>query len=105
ARYARDFDVYWSAEATANTVERLGNSYVTGATTADGGSANSDYTTVKCDSMGQQQWAVSYDGPADGYVFPNAIAIDSSGEHYVTGFSLGLAGDFDCTTIKYNSAG
>ena len=105
ARYTRSFDVYSSDEATAITVDSLGNIYVTGATTADGGSANSDYTTVKYDSMGQQQWAVSYDGPADGYDFPNAIAIDSSGELYVTGFSLGLAGDFDCTTIKYNSAG
>jgi hypothetical protein len=55
--------------------------------------------------MGQQQWAVNYDGPANGYDFPKGIATDSSGDLYVTGFSLGSAGDFDCTTVKYNSAG
>jgi len=104
ARYTRSFDVYSSDEATAITVDGLGNVYVTGGTTA-GTSAYSDYTTVKYDPMGQQQWAVSYDGPGNGTDFPTAIAMDSSGDLCVTGYSLGSAGDFDCTTIKYNSAG
>ena len=99
ARYNRP------GEASAIVTDTSGNVYVTGGTTDSPSSANEDYTTIKYDSTGQQQWAVNYDGPANGYDFPTAIATDSSGRLYVSGFSLGLAGDFDYATIKYNSAG
>jgi hypothetical protein len=89
----------------AIAVDTSGSVYVTGDTTAPDSISNFDYTTVKYDSMGQQQWAVSYNGPWNGVDNPTAIAMDSSGDVYVTGYSQGSAGDFNCTTIKYNSAG
>jgi hypothetical protein len=90
--------------ATAMAIDSSGNVYVTG----QSWSANTseyDYATVKYNADGQQQWVARYDGPANDYDYPTAIAVDNSGNVYVTGESTALAGDWDCTTIKYNSRG
>jgi Beta-propeller repeat len=87
--------------ASAISVDASGNVYVTGR-------SSSDYATIKYNSVGERQWVARYDGPrplgndADG---ASAIAIDDSGNVYVTGFSVGLGGDYDYATIKYDSAG
>jgi beta-propeller repeat-containing protein len=46
-----------------------------------------------------------YDGPVGSDDNANAIAIDGSGNVYVTGKSLGVGGSFDYATIKYSAAG
>src|SRR4029077_17281890 len=90
-------------EATAIAVDEAGNVFVTGDSWGTGG--NFDYATVKYDSSGQQQWVARYNGPADFADIPTAIALDNSGNVYVTGYSWGPGNDFDYATIKYNSSG
>jgi hypothetical protein len=90
--------------ATAIAIDNSGNVYVTGQSwSAD--TSNYDYATVKYNADGQQQWVSRYDGPANDYDYPTGIAVDNSGNVYVTGESTGLQGDLDCTTIKYDSRG
>ena len=90
--------------ATAIAIDGSGNVYVTGASSIDAGS-NYDYLTVKYDSAGQEQWVASYNGPGNAFDFAFAIAVDSSGNVYVTGESYGLDSAYDYATIKYNSTG
>lgn len=51
------------------------------------------------------EWAVRYDGSAQDWDTALAIAVDDSGNVYVTGASWGLGGNPDYATIKYNSLG
>src|SRR4029453_7946368 len=46
-----------------------------------------------------------YDGPANLNDDGRAIAIDASGNAYVTGYSIGLGTGFDYATVKYDSSG
>jgi hypothetical protein len=89
--------------AAAIARDSAGNIYVTGQSLGLG--TDFDYATVKYDSAGQEQWVARYNGPGNGEDDANAIAVDSSGNVYVTGQSTGLGTSFDYATIKYDSAG
>jgi uncharacterized delta-60 repeat protein len=84
-------------------LDSSGNVYVTGTSTGDG--TGSDYTTVKFDNNGQQQWAKNYNGSGNGYDAGQALAVDESGNVYVTGVSTAQNGLSDCVTIKYDTNG
>ena len=88
---------------TAIASDNSGNVYVTGEST--GLDTGFDYATVKYNSAGQEQWVVRYDGPASLDDESHAIAIDDTGDVYVTGESPGLGTDYDYATIKYASCG
>jgi uncharacterized delta-60 repeat protein len=91
-------------QANAITVDSSGNVYVTGTTRTSGN--NWDYATIKYDSAGQQQWVALYNGPGNDDDEADAIAVDGSGNVYVTGLSIGTAyPDYDYGTVKYDSTG
>ena len=89
-------------DASAIAVDVSGNVYVTGWSV--GVSTYYDYATVKYDNSGQQQWVIRYSGPANLDNQAYAVAVDTSANVYVTGYSTGLGGETDYTTIKYSQA-
>ncbi len=88
---------------SALALDPLGNVYITGSTTGIGSSA--DFTTIKYNAAGVQQWLVRYNGPANGSDEAHDLVLDKDGNVYVTGMSTGISTNGDFTTIKYNSAG
>jgi Beta-propeller repeat len=86
----------------AIAVDSSGNVYVAG---WSAGTDNTDYVVIKYNSNGDQQWAQRYNGPGNDYDAPYGIALDSSGNVYVTGTSTGDGTGFDYTTIKFNNDG
>jgi len=89
--------------ANAIAMDSSGNIYVTGGSYASG--TYTDYSTIKYDSSGVEQWVARYNGPGNDLDEANAIALDSSGNVYVTGISTGSGTYYDYATIKYNSSG
>ncbi|HEU4772638.1 MAG TPA: SBBP repeat-containing protein [Candidatus Udaeobacter sp.] len=101
ARY--DGPAHGTDQASAIAIDNSGNVYVTGRSDAGGFVFN--YATIKYDSAGQQEWVARYDGPGNGHDIAKAIAVDGSGNVYVTGSSMGSDTSVDYATIKYNAAG
>jgi uncharacterized delta-60 repeat protein len=90
-------------DVVAMAADESGNVYVTGV--GFGSPTGWDFATVKYNSAGEQQWVARYNGPDNEYDRPYAMAIDSFGNVYVTGYT-GTADSFtDWTTIKYNPDG
>lgn len=83
--------------AVALTVDSSGNAYVSGWSF---GNTGYDWVTVRYDSDGNQAWAIRHDGPRGWHDSPTDIAIDDSGNVYVTGSTTSGTG-YDYTTIKY----
>jgi hypothetical protein len=79
-------------------IDASDNIYITGMSMGIG--TNFDYATLKYNSAGVQQWAARYNGPANNYDYAHALAVDASGNVYVTGSSFD-----DYATVKYNSSG
>src|SRR5216683_2225671 len=97
----------YNGQGGANSIavdSNTGNVYVTGFSW--GGETLQDYATVAYDAAGTELWVARYNGPANGYDVPSAIAVDSTGNVYVTGSSWGGAETmFDFATIKYDATG
>lgn len=89
-------------EPYAMAVDSAGNVYATGRSYGGIGTIH-DYATVKYNSSGTQQWVAIYNGPANNVDEARAIALDDSGNVYVTGYSYGNLNDF--ATVKYDPSG
>jgi uncharacterized delta-60 repeat protein len=83
--------------------DSTGNIYVTGASYDS--SSDYDYVTIKYDAEGNQLWVARYNGPGNSVDVAQAITLDSSGNTYVTGYSIGENTDYDYVTIKYDPEG
>jgi hypothetical protein len=68
---------------------------------SQGGIPDDDYATVSYDSYGNQRWVKRYNGPGNVSDVADGIAVDDSGNVYVTGYSHGDGTDNDYATIKY----
>jgi len=89
--------------AAALGVDGSGNIYITGYSKGSG--TGYDYATIKYNSSGKQIWVRRYNGPGKGDDLACALAVDGSGNVYVTGESPGLGTYRDFATIKYSSSG
>ncbi|MBK7445085.1 MAG: SBBP repeat-containing protein [Ignavibacteria bacterium] len=88
-------------QPVAMVLDNSGNIYVTGRSWIG---TFTDYTTIKINPAGALLWSAKYNGPANKDDESRAIAVDGSGNVYVTGLSYNTLNG-DCVTIKYNSNG
>ena len=88
--------------AFAIKVDNTGNVYIAGSSQGGNGM---DYVTIKYNASGVQQWFQIYEGPAFEEDIASSVAVDASGNVYVTGYSVGIGSSYDYATIKYNSSG
>jgi len=90
-------------KAYAVVIDGSGNVYVTGY--SNSANANTDdYLTIKYNNAGVRQWVARYDGRVGGTDRAYALAVDSFGNVYVTGYTITDEGQ-DYATLKYDSAG
>jgi uncharacterized delta-60 repeat protein len=99
--------------ARAMVIDAAGNVYVTGYSYREyffyrgyiAYGSHPDYLTIKYNSAGVRQWTARYNGPGDKDDEAIALAVDGSGNVYVTGTSGTYPFDYDYATVKYNSSG
>ena len=89
--------------ATTIAVDASGNAYVSGSSYGDA-TTQYDFATLSYDPAGALRWTERYNGPANFYDTPYSIAVDASGDVYVSGSSAGSGTGLDYTTIKYAAA-
>jgi hypothetical protein len=89
----------------AIAVDSSGNAFVTGSAISTNINNSTDATTIGYSGAGVPLWTNLYNGPADYWDGANAVAVDGSGNVFVTGWSQtssnGSSSDF--MTIKYSS--
>src|SRR5438105_1948207 len=72
-------------QAVAIALDSHGNAFVAGFTAITG--HGWDMLTIKYGPGGRRQWVRTFDGPAHRADAASAIAVDTAGNAYVTGFS------------------
>ena len=90
--------------ANAIALDAAGNVYITGKSVGVGSTAE-DAFTIKYDNSGVSQWTARYNGAANGYDEAKALAVDTSGNVYITGYSYSSGSNNDYLTIKYDASG
>jgi hypothetical protein len=114
--YARNGNILWSRgyngtgngydSAFAVAMDASDNVYVTG---CSWNGSKFDYATIKYDYLGNQSWINFLNSPWDSNDCARDIAVDASGNVYVTGYTwvwnsyLGYSYDFG--TVKYDPLG
>lgn len=112
-KYSPDGDTLWVKRynRTGNSpdygralaVDKNRNVYVTGQSWTS--VTNYDYTTIKYAPHGDTLWVRHYNGPGNDFDRAYALAVDDSGNVYVTGVSWGGGTSYDFATIKYSPDG
>ena len=93
----------------AITLDSVGNVYIAGRSSTVSGLLDYAYTTIKYSPSGQQLWVAHYDGDIHNDEAA-ALAVDASGNVYVTGRTCKTRSDaivcsYDYATLKYDSSG
>jgi len=99
-RYKGTGNSYDYAKSIA--IDNAGDIYVTGSSVGRG--SGSDYATIKYNSLGVEQWVQRYNGSGDSTDEARSLALDGSGNVYVTGSSVGSGTGSDYATIKYSQS-
>ncbi|RYF86923.1 MAG: hypothetical protein EOO00_12835, partial [Chitinophagaceae bacterium] len=84
-------------------IDLLGNVYVSGISYKN--SFDADFVTLKYTAAGEQEWVRTFTGVGNGSDIARAIAVDATGNCYITGLSSSSSGDADYLTIAYNKSG
>jgi hypothetical protein len=90
-------------EAVAVAVSSNSSVFVTGFSFGVG--TYYDYATVAYSSAGTPLWTARFGGVEDGDDEPAALAVDSNGNVFVTGFSSDTNGAWNYATVAYSGAG
>ena len=86
------------------TLDDSSNIYITGRSV--GIEQSDDYTTIKYNSSGEQQWVARYNDTAVNWgETPRTVTVDNFGNVYVSGWGADGYAMGDMLTIKYNSNG
>jgi hypothetical protein len=93
-------------------VDGTGNLWVTGWSPGEPGKLT-DFATIRYDASGRELWVARYNGPRSGEDNPHGLAVDSAGNSYVSGSSMGstppglpsAARSYDIATVKYGPDG
>jgi len=101
--WVRRYGGPWNDNPIALVVDSGGNVYVTGTSTGPG--TAEDYLTIKYSPTGDILWVRRYNGPGNSRDAASALAVDNSGNVYVTGYSYGDGTSNDYATIKYDPKG
>src|SRR5215471_15248524 len=91
-------------QATAMAADGAGNVFVTGKSKGHRG-GDYDCATVAYSGTGTGLWTNRYDAPGGSSEQAAAVAMDASGNIYVTGYSFSAFNQYDFITIKYSSSG
>ncbi len=89
-------------EASCIVVDDAGNVVVAG---ASGTLAKSDFVTIKYQPSGIKQWDAQATGQGSSFESVDDLALDASGNAYVTGSSLDRNSSYDYFTAKFNPQG
>jgi outer membrane protein assembly factor BamB len=103
-RWAARYDGigYYRDTSTRILTDSRGGVYVAG--TSGGTNRLNDYAVVKYDAVtGAERWVARYDGDVRDNDVVHAMALDASGNVYVTGDSVGAGSRSDWATVKYDS--
>ncbi len=89
--------------ARALALDRVGNLYVTG--WSEGLGSSDDFLTIKYSSTGDSLWVKRYNGPENFDDRATSMAVDDSGNIFVSGTSQSAFTSWDYVTIKYTPTG
>ncbi|HXF48907.1 MAG TPA: SBBP repeat-containing protein [Verrucomicrobiae bacterium] len=89
--------------AVAIDFDKEGNVLVTGFSRGIG--TDGDITTFKYDSLGNELWVQHFNGPGNGYDAGYGLRVDSAGNVYVAGTSVGNGTNRDYILLKYDTNG
>ena len=106
-KYNANGDTLWLRQNTSNfgaidsKVDRNGNLLIAGFS----GSGSIDYSIFKYSSTGSLMWSASYNSPTNSDDYTVSLALDTSGNAFITGRSEIDQFNTNTITVKYNSSG